>query len=287
VGIEGGQAMYKIIEKKTLAQGMHMMKIDAPLVARKAMPGQFVILRVAEGGERIPLTIADYNREQGWIMIIFQEVGYTTRLLGRLNEGDFILDFVGPLGRKSELDNLKKVLCIGGGVGTAPLYPQVKYLHEKGAEVDVIIGARNKALVILEEEMRANSSRVHIATDDGSYGQKGFVTDILKKLLEAGDKYDEVIAIGPLIMMREVCKITREYHVPTTVSMNPIMVDGTGMCGGCRVTVGGEIKYACVDGPDFDGHLVDFDEAMRRQLMYREEEKRAEHECKLFQGVEG
>ncbi|HHY83112.1 MAG TPA: sulfide/dihydroorotate dehydrogenase-like FAD/NAD-binding protein [Clostridiales bacterium] len=273
--------MYKILEKKVLAPAMKLMRIHAPLVARKAMPGQFIILRVMEGGERIPLTIADYNPSEGWVTIIFQEVGETTRDLGRLEEGDYIKDFVGPLGRASELDGFDSVLCIGGGVGTAPLYPQIKYMHEKGTKVDVIIGARSKDYVILEEPIRSNCSNLYIATDDGSYGQKGFVTDLLKQLIESGKKYDHIIAIGPMIMMKMVCKLTKEYGIPTTVSMNPIMVDGTGMCGGCRVSVDGKIKYACVDGPDFDGHLVDFDEAMRRSQMYKQEEQQ-KHDCNLL-----
>lgn len=272
--------MYKILQKEKLAPGIWLMKVDAPFVARRAMPGQFIILRVKEEGERIPLTIADYDRQQGWVTIIFQEVGLTTRLLAKLNEGDNILDFVGPLGRPSELDGLKRVLCIGGGVGVAPLYPQIKYLWEKGTSADVIVGARSKEYLILENEIRGICDNLYITTDDGSYGRKGFVSDVLKELLEQGNKYDTVIAIGPLIMMKVVSGITKQYNVPTIVSMNPIMVDGTGMCGGCRVTVGGEVRYACVDGPDFDGHLVDFDEAMRRQRMYREEE---EHICKLME----
>ncbi|MFO7153583.1 MAG: sulfide/dihydroorotate dehydrogenase-like FAD/NAD-binding protein, partial [Caldicoprobacter oshimai] len=255
--------MYRILRKEKLAPGIWLMKVMAPFVARRAMPGQFIILRVKEGGERIPLTIADYDRQEGWVTIIFQEVGLTTRLLAKLNEGDGILDFVGPLGRASELDGLKRVLCIGGGVGVAPLYPQVKYLWEKGTSVDVIVGARSKEYLILEKEIRGICNNLYITTDDGSYGRKGFVSDVLKELLDQGNVYDRVIAIGPLIMMKVVSEITKQYNVPTVVSMNPIMVDGTGMCGGCRVTVGGEVRYACVDGPDFDGHLVDFDEAMR------------------------
>ncbi|NLO83403.1 MAG: sulfide/dihydroorotate dehydrogenase-like FAD/NAD-binding protein [Clostridiales bacterium] len=275
--------MYRIVYKEKLAPGIWMMKIMAPLVARKAAPGQFIILRVDERGERIPLTIADYDRQEGWITIIFQEVGLTTRLLAGLDEGDNVLDFAGPLGRPSELDGFKRVLGIGGGVGVAPLYPQIKYLWENGCHVDVIIGARSRDYLILEKEMGAVCNNLYITTDDGSYVRKGFVSDVLKELLERGNRYDRVIAIGPLIMMKVVSQITREYDVPTTVSMNPVMVDGTGMCGGCRVTVGGEVRYACVDGPDFDGHLVDFDEAMRRQQMYREEEG---HICRVM-GMEG
>ncbi len=271
--------MYAILKKEKLAPGIWLMKVEAPFVARRAMPGQFIILRVKEGGERIPLTIADYDRQQGWVTIIFQEVGLTTRLLAQLNEGDGILDFVGPLGRASELDGLKRVLCIGGGVGVAPLYPQIKHLWEQGTSVDVIVGARSREYLILQDEIKGICNNLYITTDDGSYGRKGFVSDVLKELLEQGNEYDRVIAIGPLIMMKVVSGITKQYDVPTVVSMNPVMVDGTGMCGGCRVTVGGQVRYACVDGPDFDGHLVDFDEAMRRQRMYREEE---EHICKLM-----
>ena len=278
--------MYEILEKRILAPGIKLMKVKAPLVAKKARPGQFIILRVMEEGERIPLTIADYDREEGWVTIIFQEVGFTTKALGMLEKGDSILDFAGPLGQASDLDGKQRVLCIGGGVGAAPLYPQVKYLHEQGTHVDVIIGARSREYIILEDEMRQVSKNLYVSTDDGSYGYKGFVTDVLKDLIEQGNKYDEVIAIGPLIMMKFVSQITKEYNIPTTVSLNPIMIDGTGMCGGCRVTVGGEIRYACVDGPEFDGHLVDFDEAMRRQQMYRKEEERAQHECRLFKGAD-
>ena len=273
--------MYKILEKTTLAPAMQFMKIEAPLVARKAMPGQFIILRIMEGGERIPLTIADYNRSEGWVSILFQEVGETTRDLGRLEAGDFIRDFVGPLGRASELDGFRKVLCIGGGVGTAPLYPQIKYLHDRGAQVDVIIGARSKDYIILEKEIGKICSTLYITTDDGSQGHKGFVTDVLKNLVDGGNRYEHVIAVGPMIMMKMVCNLTKKYGIPTTVSMNPIMVDGTGMCGGCRVTVGGKTRYACVDGPDFDGHQVDFDEAMRRSQMYKPEEK-IKHDCNLL-----
>ncbi|HOB19892.1 MAG TPA: sulfide/dihydroorotate dehydrogenase-like FAD/NAD-binding protein [Candidatus Atribacteria bacterium] len=272
--------MYKIIEKRTLAPGVHFMRVDAPLVARSAMPGQFIILRVLEEGERIPLTIADYDRTEGWVTIIFQEVGHTTGLLAELGIGDHILDFAGPLGRASELDRYSRVLCIGGGVGTAPLYPQIKHMHEAGTEVDVILGARSRDYILLADEIRRCCSRLYIATDDGSLGHKGFVTDLLKELVSGGERYDHVIAIGPLVMMKAVSALTREFMIPTTVSMNPIMVDGTGMCGGCRVTVGGKTRYACVDGPDFDGHLVDFDEAMRRQQMYRQEEKES-HICRL------
>lgn len=275
--------MFKIVRKEVLNSSVKLMEIEAPYVAKKAEPGQFIILRINEEGERIPLTVADYNREKGTITIIFQEVGKTTKVLGTLEVGQELLDFVGPLGVASHFDGLKKVAVIGGGLGTAIAYPQAKKLHSIGVEVDSIVGFRNQDLIILEEEMKAASSRLYVTTDDGSNGNKGFVTDILKKLIEEGNKYDLVIAIGPLIMMKVVCNLTKQYGVKTVVSMNPVMVDGTGMCGGCRVTVGGKTKFACVDGPDFDGHEVDFDEAMRRQLMYKTEEKTSidQHECRL------
>lgn len=260
------------------------MEVEAPLIAKKAEPGQFIILRVDEDGERIPLTVADFDREKGTVTIIFQIVGATTMKLNHLEEGDSIHDFVGPLGVASHTEGLKKVAVIGGGVGCAIAYPIAKKLHQQGAEVHSIVGFRNKDLVILEEEFKAASSKFVMMTDDGSYGEKGLVTDALKKLLDSGETYDEVIAIGPLIMMKFVCKLTKEYGVKTVVSMNPIMIDGTGMCGGCRLTVGGKTKFACVDGPDFDGHEVDFDEAMSRSGMYREFERHAyEETCNLFQ----
>ncbi len=275
--------MYLIKEKKELNPTVTLMKIYAPLIAKKAEPGQFIILRVDKDGERIPLTVADYDRENGTITIIFQIVGATTAKLNTLNEGEYIEDFVGPLGTPSKLDNLKKVAVIGGGVGSAIAYPVAKKLHELGAEVHSIVGFRNRDLVILENEFKAVSDKLLIRTDDGSYGEKGLVTDALKSLIESGEKYDEVIAIGPLVMMKFVSLLTKEYGIKTTVSMNPVMIDGTGMCGGCRLTVGGETKFACVDGPDFDGHLVDFDEAMKRSATYRDFEtrKREEH-CNLF-----
>ena len=265
--------MYKITKKRILNPFVKTMDIYAPAIAKKAEPGQFIILRVYEGGERIPLTIADYDREKGTVSITFQEVGKTTKILGELNEGPHILDFVGPLGVPTHLDGYRKVAVIGGGLGTAIAYPQVKKLHSLGAEVHAIAGFRNRDIIILEEELREVSDRTIIATDDGSNGNKGFVTDMLQKLIEEGHQYDLVIAIGPLIMMKAVSELTKKYGIKTIVSMNPIMIDGTGMCGGCRVTVGGEIKFACVDGPDFDGHLVDFDEAMRRQQMYKGNER--------------
>jgi ferredoxin--NADP+ reductase len=275
--------MYKIVRKEVLNSAVKLMEIEAPYVARKAEPGQFIIFRIDENGERVPLTIADSDKEKGTVTIIFQEVGKTTKQLGTLEEGDCLLDFVGPLGKASHLEGYKKVAVIGGGLGTAIAYPQAKKLHNLGAEVHVITGFRNKDLIILEKEMAEVSDRLVIATDDGSNGNKGFVTDMLKKLIEEGNRYDLVIAIGPLIMMKMVSKLTKEYGIKTLVSMNPVMIDGTGMCGGCRLTVGGKTKFACVDGPDFDGHEVDFDEAMRRQMMYKNEEKRVleAHECRM------
>ena len=275
--------MFRIVRKEVLNPQVKLLEIEAPYVAKKAEPGQFIIFRINEEGERIPLTIADFDREKGTVTIIFQEVGKSTKMLGEMNVGDELLDFVGPLGVASHLEGYKKVAVIGGGLGSAIAYPQAKKLHSLGAEVDLICGFRTKELIILEEEMKAASTRLIIATDDGSNGNKGFVTDMLKQLIEEGNKYDLVIAIGPLIMMKFVSKLTREYGIKTLVSMNPIMIDGTGMCGGCRLTVGGKTKFACVDGPDFDGHEVDFDEAMRRQQMYKAEEKQSmeKHVCKL------
>ena len=270
---EKSDIMFKIVKKKILNQQVTLMEIDAPEVARKAMPGQFIILRVDDNGERIPLTVADYDRSRGTITIIFQVVGATTRLLNEKNEGEYISDFVGPLGRATKTDGLKKVAVVGGGVGCAIAYPVAKALHDKGCEVHAIVGFRNRNLVILEDEFRAASSQLFIMSDDGSIGEKGLVTDALKKLIEEGNQYDEVIAIGPLIMMKFVSLLTKEYGIKTVVSMNPVMIDGTGMCGGCRLTVGGETKFACVDGPEFDGHLVDFDEAMDRASMYRDFER--------------
>lgn len=278
--------MYKIVNKQVLNPTVTLMEVEAPLIARKAEPGQFIILRVNEDGERIPLTVADFDREKGTVTIIFQIVGATTELLNHLNEGEYIHDFVGPLGVASHTEGLKKVAVVGGGVGCAIAYPIAKKLHNNGCEVHSIVGFRNKDLVILEDEFSAVSDVMKMMTDDGSHGTKGLVTDALKELIEAGNKYDEVIAIGPLIMMKFVCKLTKEYDIKTVVSMNPIMIDGTGMCGGCRLTVGGETKFACVDGPDFDGHLVDFDEAMERGAMYKEfETKKREEVCNLFKGV--
>ena len=275
--------MYRIVKKRVLNPTVTLMEVEAPLVARKAEPGQFIILRVDENGERIPLTIADYDREKGTVTIIFQIVGATTEKLNHKEEGDYLQDFVGPLGKATETEGLKRVAVIGGGVGTAIAYPVAKKLHDVGCHVDLIVGFRNKDLIILEDEFRAASTNFIIGTDDGSYGKKALVTDLLREQIEAGVKYDRVIAIGPVIMMKFVCQLTKEYGIPTVVSMNPIMIDGTGMCGGCRLTVGGETKFACVDGPEFDGHLVDFDEAMSRGAMYRDFELHAREEtCNLF-----
>ena len=275
--------MYRIVRKKVLNPTVMLMDIEAPFIAKKAEPGQFIILRVDEEGERIPLTIADYDREKGTITIIFQIVGKTTKALSGLEEGEYLQDFVGPLGVASHVEGLKKVAVIGGGVGSAIAYPIAKKLHNLGADVDVIVGFRNKDLVILEDEFKAASSRLFMMTDDGSYGEKGLVTNALENLIKEGNNYDEVIAIGPLVMMKFVCQLTKQYQVKTMVSMNPIMIDGTGMCGGCRLTVGGKVKFACVDGPDFDGHEVDFDEAISRSSMYKDFERQAyEHQCHLM-----
>ena len=275
--------MYKIVRKKSLNPTVTLMDIEAPLVAKKAKAGQFIILRVDGDGERIPLTVAGCDTEKGTVTIIFQIVGATTEKLNHKNEGESIEDFVGPLGMPTEIEGLKKVCVIGGGVGCAIALPVARALHEQGAEVTAIAGFRNKDLVILEDEFKACSDRFIMMTDDGSYGEKGTVTVPLKELLEKGERFDEVIAIGPLIMMKFVCLTTKEYGQKTVVSMNPIMIDGTGMCGGCRLTVGGETKFACVDGPDFDGHLVDFDEAMSRSRSYAPFERHAyEEACNLF-----
>ncbi|MCI9192654.1 MAG: sulfide/dihydroorotate dehydrogenase-like FAD/NAD-binding protein [Acutalibacter muris] len=283
--------MYKIVKKRELNPTVTLMEIAAPAVAKKAQPGQFIILRVDEKGERIPLTVTDYNRESGTVTIIFQIVGATTEKLNHKQEGGFIQDFVGPLGVPTHTEGLKKVAVVGGGVGCAIAYPIAKKLHEQGCEVHSIVGFRSKDLVILEEEFAAASTRLCRRSDDGSWGEKGLVTDALRKLLESGEKYDRVIAIGPLIMMKFVCKLTKEFDIPTTVSMNPIMIDGTGMCGGCRLSLIQEgrrvTKFACVDGPDFDGHEVDFDEAMARGAMYKDFERHAHEEtCNLFREVE-
>ena len=280
--------MFPIVVKRELNQSVTLMEIHAPLVARKAQPGQFIIFRVDEEGERVPLTIAGYDRVRGNVTIIFQKVGYTTEKLGALNVGDQLLDFVGPLGEPSQIEGLHRVAVIGGGLGVAIAYPQAKALHDAGAQVDLIVGFRSQELIILQEELTQACTELTIMTDDGSNGRQGFVTQALAQKLEAGVAYDAVIAIGPMPMMKAVCDLTRPYAVKTIVSMNPIMIDGTGMCGGCRITVGGETKFACVDGPDFDGHLVDWDEAMARSRMFRPEEARARekgHVCRLTGGV--
>lgn len=276
--------MYKIVTRRQLNENVVLMEIDAPFIAAKAEAGQFIIYRVNEQGERVPLTIADYDREKGTITIIFQVIGGSTMELAKLNEGDFIHDVVGPLGVATEYEEgAKRIAVVGGGVGCAIAYPQAKKLHKMGVQVDLIAGFRSKDIVILEDEMKAASTDLHICTDDGSYGYHGFVTNKLQELIDGGAKFDEVIAIGPVPMMKFVCKVTEPYGIKTIVSLNPIMIDGTGMCGGCRVTVDGKIKYACVDGPDFDGHKVDFDELMRRNSTYKEHEKA--HVCRLTGGV--
>jgi len=275
--------MYRIATKRPLHETVTLMEVEAPYIAKKAKPGQFIILRVDENGERVPLTVAGTDPARGTVTIIFQKVGYTTRRLDLLNEGDAILDFVGPLGVASHLEGMKKVAVIGGGLGVAIAYPQAKALHDMGAEVDVIVGFRSTDLMILMDELKAASTNLYVMTDDGSNGHKGFVTTALEEQLKAGKRYDHVIAIGPLVMMRAVVNITKQYDIPTIISMNPIMIDGTGMCGCCRVTVGGEMKFACVDGPDFDGFAVDWDEAISRSRMYRREEAESLecHACNL------
>ena len=270
--------MYKILEKETLNDAVQKMVIEAPFVARKCEPGQFVILRVVENGERIPLTIMDYDRDKNSVSIVYQVLGYSTQLLAKKEVGDSLVDFVGPLGKAAPLKKHKRVLGIGGGVGSAPLYPQLKKLASLGTQVDVILGGRDKELVILKDEFNDLCQNVYYATNDGSLGHQGFVTDVLKQRLDNDEHYDEIIAIGPLIMMKAVVDITKPLNIPTNVSLNPVMIDGTGMCGGCRVTVGGITKFACVDGPDFDGLLVDFEEAMNRQAYFKEEEK---HACRM------
>jgi ferredoxin--NADP+ reductase len=280
--------MFPIVKKRVLNETVTLMEIEAPLVARKALPGQFIIFRIDEEGERIPLTIAGYDREKGTVTIIFQKVGYTTMKLDTLNEGDALLDFVGPLGEPSHTEGVKRAAVIGGGLGVAIAYPQAKALHEAGCEVDLIVGFRNEHLIILKDELAAACTDLTIMTDDGSNGNKGFVTQALQAKLDAGKVYDEVIAIGPLPMMKAVCDLTKPKDIKTIVSMNPIMIDGTGMCGGCRITVGGVTKFACVDGPDFDGHQVDWAEAISRSRMFRPEEQRAMeklHKCRLTGGV--
>lgn len=275
--------MYKIVKKEVLNPTVSLIEVEAPYIAKKAEPGQFIILRVDERGERVPFTIADFDREKGTVTIIFQVVGETTELLNELQEGDSLQDFVGPLGVASHFEDVKNVAVIGGGLGTAIAYPQAKKLHGMGVRVDMINGFRNKDLIIIEDLCKDACTNLYTMTDDGSNGNKGFVTAKLEELIEAGNKYDLVVAIGPLVMMKAVCDLTKKYDIKTIVSMNPIMIDGTGMCGGCRVTVGGETKFACVDGPDFDGHQVDFDQAILRSRMFKTQEDRArkEHRCRL------
>lgn len=274
--------MYKILKAQNLASNIFLMEVEAKRVAAAAQPGQFVIVKIDEKGERIPLTICDYDREKGTITIVVQTIGASTIRMQKLKAGDSFRDFVGPLGKPSEFVNEdieslknKKILFVGGGLGTAPVYPQVKWLHEHGVDADVIVGAKTKDLVILEKEMDEVAGNLYITTDDGSYKRKGMVTEVIKDLVEKGNKYDVCVAIGPMIMMKFVCLLTKDLGIPTIVSMNPIMVDGTGMCGACRLIVGDEVKFACVDGPEFDGHLVDFDQAMKRQNLYKTEEGRA------------
>ena len=275
--------MYRIVKKEALKPTVILYEIEAPMVAKKAEPGQFIILRVDENGERIPITIHDYDREKGTVTIIVQTIGATTEKLSHKSEGEYIQDFVGPLGRPTETEGKKKVCVVGGGVGCAIAYPVLKKFHDCGAEVHAVVGFKNKDLVILEDKFRAASSVLKLMTDDGSYGEKGLVTDALKQLIDAGNQYDEIFAIGPAIMMKFVSKTTEPYGIPTTVSMSPIMVDGTGMCGGCRLTVGGETKFACVDGPDFDGHKGDWDESLKRGKMYFDWERhKYEEVCNLF-----
>lgn len=275
--------MYRILKAEKLADKIYLMDVEAPRIAKACQPGEFVIVRMDEKGERIPLTICDFDREKGTITIVFQTVGASTEKMAGLQAGDSFADFVGPLGNPSEFvhDDLEEVkkrsyLFVAGGVGTAPVYPQVKWMREHGIDVDVIMGSKTKDLLILEDEMRAVAGNLYVTTDDGSYERKGMVTEVIKDLVtNQGKKYDVCVAIGPMIMMKFTCMMTRELGIPTIVSLNPIMVDGTGMCGACRVSVGGEVKFACVDGPEFDGHLVNFDEAMKRQQMYKTEEGRA------------
>ena len=282
--------MYKILKAEKLAEKIFLMDVEAPRVARSCQPGEFVIVKMDEKGERIPLTICDFDREKGTVTIVFQIVGASTLKMSELQAGDAFQDFVGPLGQPSEfvkedIEEVKgrKYLFVAGGVGTAPVYPQVKWMKQHGIDVDVIVGAKNKDLLILEDMMKAQAGNLYITTDDGSYVRKGMVTEVIKDLVEnQGKQYDVCVAIGPMIMMKFVCKLTKELNIPTIVSMNPIMVDGTGMCGACRLTVGDEVKFACVDGPEFDGHLVNFDEAMKRQQMYKTEEGRA-----MLKAVEG
>lgn len=273
--------MYKIVKKRKLNDSVVLVEVEAAFIARKVLPGQFVIFRIDEQGERVPVTVADYDRKKGTITLIVQTVGRSTMMLGAMEEGESLLDVVGPLGIPTELEGLKKVCVIGGGVGCAIAYPQAKALHKAGAHVDIIAGFRSKDIVIIEDEMRAVANNYYVMTDDGSYGEKGVVTKKLQELLDAGNQYDAVIAIGPVPMMKFVALTTKTANIKTIVSLNPIMIDGTGMCGGCRVTVGGQTKFACVDGPDFDGHQVDFDELMRRNAIHKEQETHDREHCRL------
>lgn len=276
--------MYKIIFESELASGVKLFKVEAPLIARKAQPGQFIILRIGENGERIPLTIADFDRTAGTVTLIFQEVGASTIELGRLNCGDVLTDIVGPLGKATHIETGKTVVCIGGGIGIAPIFPIARGMKEAGNEVVAIIGARSSDILFWEEEMQTVSHTLYVTTDDGTCGRKGVVTHVLQELIEAGKKIDEVIAIGPVIMMKFVAELTRKYNIPTVVSLNPVMIDGTGMCGGCRVQVGNENKFACVDGPEFDGHKIDFDGLMARQRFFKAQEKKAVDLCQNVGG---
>ena len=278
--------MYKIVKKQQLNDTVVRLDVEAPFIAAKAKAGQFIIFRIDEQGERVPLTIADTNPDKGTVTIIFQIVGQSTMLLSQMKEGDYILDFVGPLGAATEFGDAKKVCVIGGGVGNAIAYPSAKALFQAGVDVDVIAGFRDKDIVILEDEYKSICNRLFITTDDGSYGEKGLVTDKLQSLIDEGNNYDLVIAIGPIPMMKFVSKVTEPYNIKTLVSLNPIMIDGTGMCGGCHVTVGGEIKFACVDGPDFDGHKVDYDELMKRNSTYRDFEAHDRDNCRMFKAAE-
>lgn len=278
--------MYKVLRRKQLNENVVLMDIEAPFIAKKAKAGQFIIFRVDEYGERVPLTISDTNPETGAVTIIFQVVGRSTMLLSQLKEGDYVLDFVGPLGTATELEGVKRACVIGGGVGCAIAYPSAKALFQNGTKVDVIAGFRNKDIVILEDEFKGVSDNLYITTDDGSYGEQGFVTNKLQSLIDAGNEYDLVIAIGPVVMMKFVAEVTRPYNIKTLVSLNPIMIDGTGMCGGCRVTVDGKIKFACVDGPDFDGHKVDFDELMKRNSTYVDREKHERDNCRMLKAAD-
>ena len=275
--------MFKIVRKRELNPSVTLLEVEAPFIAKKAQAGQFIIFRIDDQGERVPLTIAGYDREKGTVTIIFQKVGFSTEALGRLSEGDYIRDFVGPLGKATPVAGKKRVCVVGGGVGCAIALPSAQAFKAAGAEVDVIAGFRSKDIVILEEEFRAAADNLYLMTDDGSYGEKGFVTAKLQQLLEQGREYDEILAIGPIPMMKFVCQTSAPFGVHTSVSLNPVMVDGTGMCGGCRVTVGGQVKFACVDGPEFDGHQVDFDELMRRNSAYRQRESQVkeDHACRM------